>query len=242
MSAIAEPVPHAMTDDRLARRNALVLAVAQALRRRQQHRDRLHRRHHRRHAGADKGLATLPISSMVIGMWLGTLPVGVLARRFGRRFALQIGSVFGMLSGLISYSAVMQGTFWLLFVGTFCGGLYAAAHQSYRFAAADTASDALPAEGDLLGAGRRRVRRRDRPAAHHLHQGHAGAASVRGELSRPIGLRGAGGHRAAIRQDPAAAAHKHAGGSGAAAAGDRAQPRFIVAVACGIASYAMMNW
>jgi predicted MFS family arabinose efflux permease len=75
-------------------------------------------------------------------MWLGTLPVGYLARRFGRRFALQTGSVFGIVSGLISYSAVMQGNFWLLLFGTFCGGLYAAAHQSYRFAAADTASEA----------------------------------------------------------------------------------------------------
>ncbi len=62
----------------------------------------------------DKGLATLPITCMVIGMWLGSLPVGALARRYGRRFALQTGSVFGMASGLISYSAVMNGQFWLL--------------------------------------------------------------------------------------------------------------------------------
>lgn len=141
MSVVAEPFPHAIFDDKLAKRNALVLAVAQAL------------------AGGnntvivstasiigavlapDKGLATLPITAMVIGMWLGTLPVGALARRFGRRAALQTGSFFGILSGLISYSAVMQGNFWLLLFGTFCGGLYAAAHQSYRFAAADTASD-----------------------------------------------------------------------------------------------------
>lgn len=143
MSAVAEPILHAHIDDHLARRNAMVLAVAQAL------------------AGGnntvivstasivgavlapDKGLATLPITCMVIGMWLGTLPVGFLAKRFGRRFALQTGSLFGMLSGVISYSAVMQGNFWLLLIGTFCGGLYAAAHQSYRFAAADTASEAF---------------------------------------------------------------------------------------------------
>jgi MFS family permease len=142
MSAIAEPIQHAAIDDNLARRNAMVLAVAQAL------------------AGGnntvivstasiigavlapDKGLATLPITAMVMGMWLGTLPVGALARRFGRRFALQTGSLFGVLSGLISCTAVIQGNFWLLLFGTFCGGLYAAAHQSYRFAAADTASDA----------------------------------------------------------------------------------------------------
>ena len=141
MSAVAEPLPHAIHDDNLARRNAMVLAVAQAL------------------AGGnntvivstasivgaalapDKGLATLPITAMVFGMWFGTLPIGWLARRFGRRFALQAGSAFGMASGLISYSAVMSGSFALLLFGTFCGGLYAAAHQSYRFAAADTASE-----------------------------------------------------------------------------------------------------
>ena len=142
MSAAAEPLPHVF-DDNLARRNARVLAVAQAL------------------AGGnntvivstasivgsmlapDKGLATLPVTGMVMGMWVGTLPLGWLARRYGRRNALQTGSLFGVLSGLVSYSAVMQGSFWLLILGTFFGGLYAAAHLSYRFAAADTASERM---------------------------------------------------------------------------------------------------
>lgn len=141
MSAVAEPYQHAFVNDRLARRNSMVLAAAQAL------------------GGAnntiifstasiigaviapDKGLATLPVTCMVIGMWLGTLPVGMLARRLGRRAALQIGSLLGVASGLISYQAVIIGSFWLLLFGTFCGGLYAAAFQSYRFAAADTASE-----------------------------------------------------------------------------------------------------
>jgi len=142
MSVVVQtPLAAPAHDDALARRNARILAVAQAL------------------AGAnntvvvattaiigaviapDKGLATLPITMMVIGMWAGTLPVGFLSRHFGRRFALQSGSVFGVLSGLISCFAVLQGSFIVLLIGTFCGGLYAAAHQSYRFAAADTASD-----------------------------------------------------------------------------------------------------
>ena len=42
----------------------------------------------------DKGLSTLPITTMVLGMWIGTLPIGWLARHFGRRFALQSGSGF----------------------------------------------------------------------------------------------------------------------------------------------------
>lgn len=143
MSAIADQTTQHGIDDRLARRNALVLAVGQAL------------------AGGnntvivatsaiigvvlapDKGLATLPITMMVFGMWLGTVPLGLLVRRYGRRNALQVGSLFGVLSGLISCVAVLVGSFSLLLLGTFCGGLYAAAHQSYRFAAADTASEAF---------------------------------------------------------------------------------------------------
>ena len=145
MSALAETgetLEHHAINDALARRNAMVLAVAQAL------------------AGGnntvivstasivgavlapDKGLATLPITTMVLGMWLGTLPVGYLARHYGRRVALQTGSAFGVLSGFISYFAVTHANFALLLLGTFCGGLYAAAHMSYRFAAADTASEA----------------------------------------------------------------------------------------------------
>ncbi len=140
MSAVAEPIQH-VVDDTLARRNAMVLSAAQAL------------------GGAsntiiystasivgsvlapDKGLATLPITATVLGLWAGALPVGALARRFGRRTALQVGTLFGMASGLVSYTAIMSGNFWLLLFGTFCGGLYAAAFQSYRFAATDTASE-----------------------------------------------------------------------------------------------------
>lgn len=143
MSAIAEPVSDLLVDDRLARRNARVLAVAQAL------------------AGGNntvivatggivgamlaphKELATLPISFMVLGIWLGALPVGYLARQYGRRFALQTGSLFGAACGFISCVAVLQGSFLLFLFGAFCGGLYASAHQSYRFAATDTASDAF---------------------------------------------------------------------------------------------------
>ena len=121
MSALAEASSH-FVDDRLAKRNAIVLAVAQAL------------------AGAnntvivatagiigsviapDKGLATLPISVMVFGIWLGTLPIGLLSRTRGRRTALQIGSVSGILGGLICCAAVLQGSFWL-----FCSAPSAAA-------------------------------------------------------------------------------------------------------------------
>src|SRR5918998_580243 len=118
MTAVADLPRDFAIDDSLARRNAIVLA-------------------------ADKALATLPVSIYVLGMWQGTLPVGALAKRFGRRTAFQIGTVFGILTGIICCLVVLQGSFLLLNIGTFFSGLYAAAHQAYRFAAADTASDAF---------------------------------------------------------------------------------------------------
>ncbi|MGZ8390893.1 MAG: MFS transporter [Rhodoplanes sp.] len=143
MSAIAERAIEPITDDRLARRNALVLACAQAL------------------AGAnttvivgsagiigivlapDRAYATVPVSTYVIGLWIGTLPVGAVAKRYGRLPAFEAGALCGMLAGLVCAAAVIFGSFALLCLGTAFGGLYAAAHQSYRFAAADTASEAF---------------------------------------------------------------------------------------------------
>src|SRR5690242_19273102 len=239
MSAVAEPLPHMVPDDNLARRNAMVLAVAQAL------------------AGGnntvivstasivgavlapDKGLATLPVTAMVLGIWLGTLPVGWLARHYGRRFALQSGSAFGVISGLISYTAVINGSFWLLLFGTFCGGLYAAAHNSYRFAATDTASEAFRPKavswvlaGGVFAAiiGPQLV-----IFTKDLLSPHLFAASYLGQSACAVAA-------AIVLQFvkvPPLAAARH----------DSARPlgeivrsaRFVVAVACGMASYGMMN-
>ena len=239
MSAVAGPILYGPIDDGLARRNAMVLAVAQAL------------------AGGnntvvvstasivgamlapDKGLATLPITAMVIGMWFGTLPVGALARRFGRRFALQTGSLFGILSGLISYSAVMNGQFWLLLIGTFCGGLYAAAHNSYRFAAADTASEAFRPKvvswvlaGGVFAAviGPQLV-----IFTKDLLSPHVFAASYLGQSACALL---AAGVLMFVKMPPLPATPaENPRPLGAIVR----TPRFIVAVACGMASYAMMN-
>ncbi len=129
--------------DRLARRNALLLALATAL------------------AGGnaivifataaivgaelapDPAYATIPISFYVVGMAVGTLPIGYIARKYGRRAAFVTGTVAGILTGLLAAAAVVYGLFLLLCLATFFGGIYGATAQSYRFAAADTASEAF---------------------------------------------------------------------------------------------------
>ena len=86
-----------------------------------------------------KALATLPISVFVVGMASCTLPMGAIARRFGRQAAFRTGTGAGSLAGLISAFAVYLGSFPLFVAAMFLGGAYAAAVLSFRFAAADCA-------------------------------------------------------------------------------------------------------
>lgn len=240
MSAIAEAPPNALTGDRLARRNALVLAMGQAL------------------AGAnntvvvatggilgsmmapDKSLATLPISLMVCGMAAGSLPVGVLARRYGRRTAYQVGAVIGCLAGLIGYTAIMHGSFALYLVATFCGGMYAASHMSYRFAAADTASPEFKPKavawvmaGGLFAAflGPQLVIFTKDALAPHLfaasYLGQAAVAAIAFFLLAFVRPPEQAVASTVQRPRPLTRVAR--------------QPRFIVAAICGTASYALMN-
>jgi MFS family permease len=131
-----------MADDARARSNVVRLAAAQAL------------------SGAnsavifatgsivgatlapDISLATVPLSMFVVGLATGTLPVGAISRSYGRRVAFIIGTGCGVLTGLLAAFAILRGSFVLFCCATFLGGLYGAASQSYRFAAADGASAA----------------------------------------------------------------------------------------------------
>jgi predicted MFS family arabinose efflux permease len=240
MSAIAERAAEPVADDRLARRNALVLAGAQAL------------------AGGnsavifgsagiigtvlapDKAWATVPITTYVVGLWIGTLPVGAIARRYGRLAAFESGALCGMLAGVTCASAVILGSFALLCLGTAFGGLYAAAHQSYRFAAADTASEAFKPKaisfvltgGVLAGVfGPQLIILTKDILPQFLFAASYIAQAVVAILAGMVLL---------LVRFPAP-------GEAAGVSGGRPlvaifrQPRLIAAVICGLASYALMN-
>jgi MFS family permease len=240
MSAVAETPADLAQGDQLARRNAVVLAVAQAL------------------AGGnnvvmiatggivgailapDRSLATLPVSIYVLGMWMGTLPVGALARRFGRRATFQIGTVFGVLTGLVCCLAVLQASFLLLNVGALFSGFYAAAHQAYRFAAADTASEPFKPKaiswvmigGIFAGI----VGPQVVIATKDLWQPYLFAATYLAQAA--LALVSA----AVLMLVKIPTPVRPVSGSGGRPLSEIVrQPRFIVAVACGVASYAMMN-
>jgi len=91
----------------------------------------------------DPAWATVPVSVFVVGMALGTLPAGLIARRHGRRAAFMAGGTAGMMAGLIGAWALMAGSFWLYCVATLCAGMYASVVQSFRFAVADGVDPAV---------------------------------------------------------------------------------------------------
>lgn len=129
-----------MIDDRVARHNTLVLAVAQSL------------------GGAsppivvslggivgaalapDKSLATVPVSLLQLGIALGTFPAAFVMRRFGRRSGYVLGGLIGVVAGTTAAAGIALGSFLAFCLGTVMAGFYASYVQSYRFAATDSAS------------------------------------------------------------------------------------------------------
>ncbi len=231
-----------LAGDALARRNALLLAAATAL------------------AGAnasvifatgaitgatlapDPGLATLPITVFVLGMAAGTLPVGMIARRFGRRASFIVGALMGALMGVTAAAAVFVGSFGLYCAATFLGGIYAAVAQSYRFAAADTASPAFRpkaiswtmAGGVFAGVlGPQIV-----SLTMDMWQPYLFAASY---LTQAVVALVAMAVLLFVKAPPPAAVDAPAQAAGRPLSEIVAKPRFVVAAVCGVVTYGLMN-
>ena len=91
----------------------------------------------------DKSLATLPISAWMIGTMVTTIPASLFMGRFGRRAGFALGTLLGVVSGLLAVVALVNGWFWLFCFAHVFNGAYQGFAQFYRFAAADAASPAF---------------------------------------------------------------------------------------------------
>ena len=229
-------------DDGLARRNTMILAIAQAF--------------GGANAtivfasaslvghyllGSDKSLATLPVTAYVLGMAAATIPVQLLSRWIGRKYTFIAGATLGVVSGLLAAQAVFDGSFFRLCVATFVAGCYGGFTQAYRFAAADTASDEF------------------RPKAISWVLIGGVAAAFLGpqvvihtkDMFAPVLFAGAFVGQAALACVAIVALsflriprpHIAASRSGGRPLGQIIrQSRFIVAVVCGVTSYALMSF
>ncbi|WP_135505056.1 MFS transporter [Roseovarius aestuariivivens] len=134
---------HLLIDDARARRNVTVLVLAQAL------------------LGAQLAMifvvgglagtglasnvcfATMPISLIVLGSMISASPMSSFMQRFGRRAGFILGTAAGATGAGISGYGLYLASFPIFLLGSFITGIYMSSQGFFRFAAADTASDAF---------------------------------------------------------------------------------------------------
>ncbi|MGR3269465.1 MFS transporter [Thalassococcus profundi] len=85
--------------------------------------------------------ATLPISLIVLGSMLTATPISWFMQRFGRRAGFFVGALGGALGGAVGAWGLYLASFPVFLAGSFLTGIYMSAQGFYRFAAADTASE-----------------------------------------------------------------------------------------------------
>jgi len=231
----------ALFDDGLARRNAVILAVAQAI------------------GGAvmpigiatgtlvavmlapeAPALATAPMTALVLGSAAGSAPAALYMKRVGRRTGFLTGAGMAALGSLVAVAAILAGSFLLFIAGLFLAGVSSAFVQQYRFAATDIASPGFRPKAIsyvMIGG---------------IFSGIVGPQSaIHGRTLFPTAFVGAYAIAVALSlltaavlcflvlPRPAAATHT---GGGRPLGEILRQPRFLVALACAICSFAMMSF
>ena len=142
MTMTAAPLP-SPADDRRAKRNVAVLVAAQALLGAQMPMIFTIGGLAGQSLASNVCLATLPISLIVLGSMLTATPISAIMQKWGRRAGFLIGSAGGAAGGLVGAYGLYLGSFPIFLLGSFLTGIYMSAQGFYRFAAADTASEAF---------------------------------------------------------------------------------------------------
>ena len=96
-----------------------------------------------RTSGLSLCFATLPISMIVFGSMTTAPWLSHVMQLRGRRFGFFVGAIGGMIGSLIGAYALSIGSFYLFLLGSYLTGIYMSAQGFFRFAAADTASEAF---------------------------------------------------------------------------------------------------
>ncbi len=194
----------------------------------------------------DKSLATAPVTGFNVGVALAALPAAALMRRVGRRNGFMVGAMIGIAGLLTSAAALIFHSFVLLCVGLMISGAANGFGQQYRFAAADrgTPDFRVKAISYVLVGG--------------IFAAFIGPQVVlfARDLLAPVPFAGAFLAGTALfalcivfisflePSTPASRAADAAANTGVARPLIEivSQPRFIVAVVCGVGSFAIMSY
>ncbi len=86
-------------------------------------------------------LATLPITTFVLGAMFTTIPASLIMQRIGRRPVFQMGAVVSVLGALLAVWAIINANFPVFCFATALQGVFQATSGFYRFAAAEAADE-----------------------------------------------------------------------------------------------------
>jgi MFS family permease len=88
----------------------------------------------------DQSLATLPVTTFVIGSMAATIPASFMMRRWGRKPIFLLGAVSSIVGALLAVWSIFNGAFVAFCIATALQGVFQATSNYYRFAAVE-ASD-----------------------------------------------------------------------------------------------------
>ena len=85
----------------------------------------------------EESLSTFPIAMISVGTATMMIPASLIIKKIGQRRGFMVGTLVGVLAGLLSFYAIMTSSFILFIVGNMLVGAHQGFAQYYRFAAAD---------------------------------------------------------------------------------------------------------
>jgi MFS family permease len=86
----------------------------------------------------NKALATLPLAVQFIAVMLTSIPAAMLMQKIGRKAAFMYSCCFGIMGGVLASYAILNHNFWLFVIATFLIGIFNGFGNYYRFTAADS--------------------------------------------------------------------------------------------------------
>lgn len=100
--------------------------------------------------GADKSLATAPVTGFTIGVALGAIPAAFVLKKLGLRLGFMAGTGMTAAGGMLATIALFAQHFWLFAAALAMIGVGNAFVQQFRFAAAETAPPQFKAKAISL--------------------------------------------------------------------------------------------
>ncbi len=87
--------------------------------------------------GSDKSLATAPVTAYNIGVAIGALAANWIMLGLGRKLGFMVGAIIGIIGLILSGLAIQAEHFWYFCFALLLNGVASGFVQQYRFAAAD---------------------------------------------------------------------------------------------------------